>query len=635
MPQVIVDNETIELEQGTVIAVTRQVNDIAEMQNRQADYSARIRAVLTARNSSIFGYTDHPNSTQDKAYQTPVGKIRGSGGPIIEDGVARVLNVTDAIEFMINGPGFTFWNDISGLTLHDIDWADLDFEYTLANIVAYAPNTSGFVPSVVDYYGYADIGGNLDIRYTPLSVFFHECVTRIASAQGYTVAGDVLSDDFYLSLALPFSGDKWQHSDRYAEERSVDKSLYQSQSFADFSNVSVNNKTAAQVAFDGGNAFTAIDTTTLDLSVSYNVSSFAKNAGTGNSISIKLVIRKNGAVQASQVIGQAGANTFAASIPVVAGDVIDMYVLADYTVTSGIANYQIIIDSLNFYTDDIDRTIDLGETLTAESVLPKMNQKTFLKGFMNMFGLVPVIDASSKTLTFRYFDELYTNQANAVDYSDKVVKPSGQKNWYTSKNTRLGKYGQINYFRFAPDDTLDDPNYGRGSITVNDDSLEKEYTAVELPFAASESVTVNVSNVRISRIPLFTDDGAGGYEQTESPTQRIIYIQRDVLAISYSDGSTTTPVSSDDVPWGNFINPANTQNLGFNNNLLSRYWAWLVKMLDQSKRFGVLMNLTATDVANFDFFTPIYIKQLGGLFYVNKISNFVEGKLTSVPVVRL
>ena len=635
MSQVIVDNETIELEAGTVIAVTRQVNDIAEMQDRQGDYSARLRAILTARNSKIFGFTDNPNSTQDKAYQAISGKIRGSGGPIIEDGATRVLQVSDAIEFMINGPSYSFWNDISGLDLHDIDWSDLDFDYTLANIASYANNTSGFVPAIVDYYGYADIGGNIDIRYTPLSIFFHECVTRIASAQGYSVEGDILADDFYLLVALPFSGDKWQHSDRYAEERSVDKSLYQSQSFADFSNVSATGKTAAQVTFATGNTFTAIDTSTIDLSVSYNVSNYSKNSGTGNSITIKLVVRKNGTIQTSEVIGQTGAGSFTSSIAVVAGDVIDMYIVADYTVTSGVANYQLIFDSINLYTDEVNRDIDLGETLTAESVLPKMNQKTFLKGFMNMFGLVPVIDGSTKTLTFKYFDELYTNQANAIDYSEKVVKPSGARHWYVSKETRLGRYGQNNYFRFAEDDTLDNPEYGQGIINVDDLSLEKEYTAVVLPFAASENVTVTVSNVIAPKIPFYTSDGAGGYEQTEKPKQRIIYVKRGVSALTYYDGTSSTSLLAKDVPWGNFINPANTQNLGFGNNLLPKYWAWLVKMLDQSKRFTVLMNLTATDVSGFDFFTPIYIKQLGGLFYVNKISNFVEGKLTSVSLVRL
>jgi hypothetical protein len=319
----------------------------------------------------------------------------------------------------------------------------------------------------------------------------------------------------------------------------------------------------------------------------------------------------------------------------VANDVIDMYVVADYNILAGVANYQMIIDSLNFYTEEIDRVIDIGDTLTAESVLPKMNQKTFLKSFMQQYCLVPEIDETTKTLTFRFFNELYDNIPNAIDYSSKVVIPEGRKWSYESKETRLGNYGQKNYLRWADDETLNDADYGMGTIEVADESLEKEYTMFQLPFAATESATLPVSGVRVARIPFFEPDGSGGYEQVHEPAPRLLYIQRDVIPIIYTDGASISPIAQENSAIGKFIDPGNTLNMGFNNNLISRYYSGLIKMLFESKRFSVLMKLTASEVSGFDFFTPRYIKQLGGYFYVNKLPNFIEGKLISVPIVRL
>jgi hypothetical protein len=45
--------------------------------------------------------------------------------------------------------------------------------------------------------------------------------------------------------------------------------------------------------------------------------------------------------------------------------------------------------------------------------------------------------------------------------------------------------------------------------------------------------------------------------------------------------------------------------------------------------------LTPQDVQDFDPFIPVYLEKYGSYFYVNKIKNFVAGKLTKVELIRL
>jgi hypothetical protein len=68
---------------------------------------------------------------------------------------------------------------------------------------------------------------------------------------------------------------------------------------------------------------------------------------------------------------------------------------------------------------------------------------------------------------------------------------------------------------------------------------------------------------------------------------------------------------------------------------VDNYYPELTKLLNKTKVESLIMRLNERDVLNFDFSKPIYIKQLGGNFLVNKILNFIPFQNTKVEVIRI
>lgn len=619
-----------ELDPGTVVPITRQANTIANIENRQMDYSARIRLPMTNVNRELLGFTDGTNSNRDKAYESPAASVLSSGVPVIENGTGRVLDTNQYIEFMVNGPGWSFWNDIEELDIYDIDWSDLDFDLTVADVYAMAGNTSGIIWPGIDYGGIS--GNNLDIRYSFPAVYLHTIISRIISDQGYTATGDILTDELYLKAALPFSSSRWEHSQRFIEMNGFDKSITQTYTANDTSTFTVSNKVYGSML-----NYTATNSITTDIAFTYNVTTITKNLQPGNVIDLKFALRINGVIQNTHPIVNIGTGTFSvSSVAITAGDLVDIAVVADFSFVSGIPSYYMEVQSGNFYTPEISKTVVLGDTITAETILPKMGQKELLKAFMQLFGQIPIVNETTKTIAFHSFNEIYDNIPSALDWSEKLVKPPDTLShvWYTNKKTRIGDYGQKNYAEFAADDTLGNSEVGRGFIPIADTSLKRSYTMFTLPWAACESVTKFITvPTRIAQIRFFEDDGSG-LAQKQNPRQRICYIDfTGTLAFSYTDGTTTQSVTNS--PVGRFIEPSNAINLGFDNSVLSRYYNGLRKLLDRAQKLTVLCNLGPADVAGLDFLVPVYFSQLGAYYYVESIQNYIENELTKIEIIKL
>ena len=59
------------------------------------------------------------------------------------------------------------------------------------------------------------------------------------------------------------------------------------------------------------------------------------------------------------------------------------------------------------------------------------------------------------------------------------------------------------------------------------------------------------------------------------------------------------------------------------------------KLLKYAKILEIELMLTDMDIQDFNPFVPVYIKQFGKYFYVNKISNYISGKPTKVTLIKM
>ena len=71
--------------------------------------------------------------------------------------------------------------------------------------------------------------------------------------------------------------------------------------------------------------------------------------------------------------------------------------------------------------------------------------------------------------------------------------------------------------------------------------------------------------------------------------------------------------------------------------LNEKYYQIWTEIFDEYKEMEMYFNLTLEDVVDFDFKRPVYIEsELGSnLFYMNKISNYIEGKPTKCTLIKL
>jgi len=80
-------------------------------------------------------------------------------------------------------------------------------------------------------------------------------------------------------------------------------------------------------------------------------------------------------------------------------------------------------------------------------------------------------------------------------------------------------------------------------------------------------------------------------------------------------------------------------------SLINNFFAPLVKMLNQARVIEVYLNLTDEDIQKYNSihaeancphaFVPVFFQQFSRYFYINKIQNYISGKLTKCELIKL
>jgi hypothetical protein len=242
-----------------------------------------------------------------------------------------------------------------------------------------------------------------------------------------------------------------------------------------------------------------------------------------------------------------------------------------------------------------------------------------------MFGLIPQTNNITKTVDFKQLSDMYKNRANAYDWTDKLDMSEDPEIVFT-----IGDYAQRNKMEYEEDETVL-KDYGNGYIDIGNTTLEKEKILFTLPFAATQMVK-RLKNLDVPRIKLRI---LGEIENNIEP--RILILDRKNITggnIKWFDWSDYIS-SSTSIPLCYFIVSGKTYNLGFNDNLITKWYPELTYLFDKSKKITALFNLNHTDIANIDMFIPVYLKQFSNYFIINKINNYIANKLTEVELIRM
>lgn len=350
---------------------------------------------------------------------------------------------------------------------------------------------------------------------------------------------------------------------------------------------------------------------------------------------------------------------------------INQKLTADVQLTTGMSvniNYA-VVDSqetlwvmkagASFTFQSSEKQVLWQQPIQCERILPDISQMDLLKYVLQTFGLTLIANPNTGTVAFVSFKQIVANIPNAKDWSDKCLDMGKQVDF------TLGNYSQINWLRYQFDDTIPlnyMPRYfADDHMDIPDKTLNPTQpinTLFNVPF--SPSINVPYLGGTISQINNPNQLNPPKFSVGGQP--RILIDQKLDLSTlgKNTDGSQKSVTFSDNDPGyetstqtvnGNISVPYFYKPDAPPLNGAARHLCWCDKggmpglkntyysefqhILNQTKKVVRYFYLTPRDIYEFDPLVPIYLRQDGGWFYVNKIDSWVAGKPCKVELVRL
>ncbi len=227
------------------------------------------------------------------------------------------------------------------------------------------------------------------------------------------------------------------------------------------------------------------------------------------------------------------------------------------------------------------------------------------KTFCQTYGLTVYADENNKVVKAYTMDKLYENKSIAKDWSDKLSRENQELSFI------IDGYGQNNFIRFEKKEDLED----KGNFYVSNGNLDKWKDLFTIKWESGEDATKGENRLAVIPLYEYSVDSQNNTVKQEYKGTKPHLVEH-------------TEVSNEFLGVVNHI-PAQ--------NLIDKYYDKLAnRMLVNAKCLLVGLLLSERDIEELDFFTPIYLKQFGAYFYISKIRNFIAGdRLTKVDLIRL
>lgn len=583
-----------------------QVNSLAELKDRQASYSQALKLPKTSKNVSIIERADVFEVDTDLPYTALECRLFSNGYALAGKGSIIIIDkITDYIEAQILAGNADFFE-----LLGDTDLSTIDLGSTIVDSSTY-PAIARRANCVVGYYN--ELPQN---RYTYFLNLF-STINQMLANLGYTIVHNLPSlttsnDYFNLCSRLPKEDSLTAFSSSLGYTGALDRVLVPA-GISSYAVLVVNTNglgTVVAESHSDGNFHTINSVVfTSNINGKVKISSILSGLVTDyypNRTSFKFSYT---AVKSSieEVSYRPGENTInlaynsEAEVDVTKGETIIFQ--ASVLNTSSDA-HSIKISNLSIATTityvSADEVPTGGKLYFSNNTGFETGLDLF-KAFVQTYGLTVDVDNANKIVRAYTMRKLYDNKAIAVDWSKKLHIADNREMSFT-----LDGYARTNSIKFSSKDDIED----KGTFNVANSNLDKTKDLFSLAWESGEDVLVN--GLSLASIPLYTYQSANDADRNiQEAKPHLVKVTR-------------------------FSNPIFIANHIKAQSLIDSYYeALTTKMLVDAKRIEALFYLTEIDIEAFDPFTPIYISYYGAYFYVEKINNFVNGKLTKVNLIKL
>lgn len=671
--QLYINDQMVDLSDDHPIALTFQINNLADVQNQQGNTSNQFKLPLTQRNRRILGYPDDIAFCTPDPYTQYAAKLVQDGLEIIPYGIAELNGIDqDTAAITVLSGNVDFFDAIDG-KIYDMGdsttlwgppqlWKPYDHYWTVANVAGSQLNTSGWIWPVVDYGTFTEnFADPIDVRYQRPGFFVHTAVELLAKLAGYKINPDcfLLKQDLYQKLIVQFANDSFEHGTDFQNQTNTD-------------GIYADNKTDVTVHYDKKNVNTRVNFTNVE-------------SGNGQWDGSRLTVQR------------AGKYTITVTIPKLVfygyrKDHLDLFILQEGTVSSRPVSYGVdfgsnfvVIDRFADYgSEEFDKItlsaeVDMneGDALTVynqiftnnpatmfimaagasvnitvdqkeveytqlvqcERIFPDISQKDFLKDILQRFGIVCQTDNAARTICFNSFRDIVQNIPLAKDWTAKCLDQG------KSISFQLGDYSQVNYLRCKEDDGVLPNQFADDHIDIKDATLP----ATGDLFTSQFAPTLNrpYTGGTAAQI-LKVDQTSDSFDFSIGTQARLLVDQKvKVQSLKFTDGNTANDITiqNDVISVPYFYKPGGAYNLCFNDQpvtgsnkqpgLKTVYYPEIRKILTQTKKVVRYFILNPRDILELDLLIPVYLQQDNCYYYINKIDSWRKGQPTKVELVKL
>lgn len=624
MIELILNGINIDLTGNEDVALSYAASKLQDIKSRNGDFSTTFKVPLTNVVKQAIGHSNNFTSNSSFPYRVAEAEIRESGVTVMR-GFARIEKIASEIEVNVFSGNSNWFDLIRNKSLQELDLSHLDHDYTAASIEANRLNTyvSGFVYPNIYYGGFTNPLTPYSASDFFPSIYYNCILKQIFADIGWTVEGEILDDELFKKSAVLFSNDLWQRK----SNGKVFKCEVTNQNYitgvTGFDYVGFNIKEYDHFKlFKAEPAFTNVigDAAYWEVFVGADFRikgslSFITNTTTSPmdlNIGIIPAVGTTPSIYHTLTTlfpGSAGTTLkfdwdIILNLPASGGN---KYCL--FLGSSGTNSLENFSGYIELYSDaSFYKNVEVGGITDLAMCLPKeINQLDWVKQLINQFSLIIIPDSTFKKVTFRYFEKVIENKANARDWSNKVDLRTHPEIEHLSEN-----YAQRSILKYANDSNdplLNNLNIGQGVFEIDDKNLPFELVIYESGFSGIAR-TSNLGNT-VASIPI--------RESSVTPRIGCISITNDNLIKQFGQA---TPTQSAEV----FFN-----DLSFE-NLIPKYYSGLVVAFNRFKMIRLYLNLTAADINQIDYMRPIYLNfisdwlgHVNGYFYLNLVDQYKPG----------
>lgn len=578
-----------------VVSQTLQINDIGDVQDRQANYSNSIKIPRTSNNIRILEMLGIAGNTTRVPYENVKIRYVVDGVELISEGKGVVKNTNNFFNLVIYDGGIALAELLGGSTLSELDFSAHNHNLTEPLFISSFGNTEGYIYALGKFYENASTTViNVDLQN--VSFYMHTLFSMIFTQRGYSLEGAFFTDSSYKNrlVSMDTGYDRTVSgtpSQVYLRDNSGDAEIFE--------------------------IFGAVPTTKEYLKDSYTTAkadvfrftmegTFTLYAGTN----VLLKVYVGGILEVNRVLVSEVSEDFSLSIE--AGKLIEIKISVDSTLVGP-------IETINFRTDYITTIFEenLQITINIEDLIGDVRQIDFVKETMQRYGLIFRKVRNQKVFEFVRMGDLLADTDGAEDWSDKY-------SLFVDESYNPG-YGQKNIFKYTyeTEDTREGQTFADGEMQLDNLNLAQEKTLLTSLFKSS-----------VLKVADFYGLKHWTLEDTEIAPSKDglrIFERKDIntsITYKFNDSIKNNSAFSGDIAYLDF-EPVKYQNEIDNN------YVEFNSMLNDYSKIILKLNLTLIDVYALDFFKLKYFKQLGAYYYLNKVSNFKKNKLTSCELVRI